>query len=65
MGMVLSTPDMQLCAGRLEKDMIQKSNMHVDGKADGRSCLAAGFEVTREARDPPAIGSNSQMAPPT
>ena len=23
-------------AGRLEKDVIQKSNMHVDGKSDGR-----------------------------
>jgi len=33
---VPSTPDTQLCAGRLEKDMIQKSNMHVDGKSDGR-----------------------------
>ncbi len=34
---VPSTPDTQLCAGRLEKDMIQKSNMHVDGKSDGRA----------------------------
>jgi hypothetical protein len=45
--------------------MIQKSNMHVDGNSDGRSCLVAGFEVTPEARDPLAIGSNSQVAPPT
>ena len=34
---VPSTPDMQLWAGRLEKDMIQKSNMYVDGKSDGRA----------------------------
>ena len=34
---VPSTPDTQLCAGRLEKDMIQKSNMYVDGKSDGRA----------------------------
>src|SRR5947209_19968937 len=34
---VPSTPDTQSCAGRLEKDMIQKSNMHVDGKSDGRA----------------------------
>ena len=33
---VPSTPDTQLCTGRLEKDVIQKSNMHVDGKSDGR-----------------------------
>ena len=26
---VSSTPETQLCAGRLEKDMIQKSNRHV------------------------------------
>jgi RNA-directed DNA polymerase len=30
-------PDTQVCAGRLEKDVIQKSNMHVDGKSDGRA----------------------------
>jgi RNA-directed DNA polymerase len=28
-----------LVKGRLEKDMIQKSNMHVDGKSDGRAVL--------------------------
>ena len=31
-----SAPDTTLCAGRLEKDVIQKSNMHADGKSDGR-----------------------------
>src|SRR5262249_61661755 len=33
---VPSAPDTTLCAGRLEKDVIQKSNMHADGKSDGR-----------------------------
>lgn len=33
---VPSAPVSKLGAGRLEKDMIQKSNMHVDGKSDGR-----------------------------
>jgi len=32
---VLSAPERR-SAGRLEKDVIQKSNMHVDGKSDGR-----------------------------
>src|SRR4029077_5004493 len=36
---VPSAPDTQWCAGRLEKDMIQKPNMHVDGKSDGRAVL--------------------------
>src|SRR6516225_2864002 len=31
-----SAPDTKLRAGRLEKDVIQKSNMHADGKSDGR-----------------------------
>src|SRR5262249_6394202 len=33
---VPSAPDTTLCAGRLEKDVIQKSNVHADGKSDGR-----------------------------
>src|SRR5437870_1708821 len=59
---VPSTPDMQLCAGRLEKDVIQKSNMHVDGKSDGREVptkcpnksgkpLAEGMEGSRPAKE--------------
>jgi len=31
-----SAPDTKVRAGRLEKDVIQKSNMHADGKSDGR-----------------------------
>jgi RNA-directed DNA polymerase len=53
---------MQLWAGRLEKDMIQKSNMHVDGKSDGRAVptkclnksgnpLAEGMEGRRPAEE--------------
>ena len=34
---VPSAPDTTLCAGRLEKDVIQKSNMYADGKSDGRA----------------------------
>jgi len=59
---VPSTPDTQSCAGRLEKDLIQKSNMHVDGKSDGRAVptkcpnksgnpLAEGAEVRRPAKE--------------
>jgi hypothetical protein len=59
---VPSTPDTQLCAGRLEKDVIQKSNMHVDGKSDGRAVptkcpnksgnpLAEGMEGSRSAEE--------------
>src|SRR5258706_267338 len=59
---VPSTPDTQLCAGRLEKDLIQKSNMHVDGKSDGRAVptkcpnksgnpLAEGAEGRRPAKE--------------
>jgi len=55
-------PDTQLCAGRLEKDVIQKSNMHVDGKSDGRAVptkcpnksgnpLAEGMEGRRPAKE--------------
>jgi hypothetical protein len=45
---VPSTPDTQLCAGRLEKYMIQKSNMHVDGKSDGRESTDEVPEQKRE-----------------
>jgi len=59
---VPSTPDTQLCTGRLEKDVIQKSNMHVDGKSDGREVptkcpnksgnpLAEGMEGSRPAKE--------------
>src|SRR5207253_969129 len=59
---VPSTPDTQSCAGRLEKDVIQKSNMHVDGKSDGRAVptkcpnksgnpLAQGIEGRRPAKE--------------
>src|SRR5258708_38671696 len=59
---VPSTPDTQLCTGRLEKDVIQKSNLHVDGKADGREVpterpnksgipLAEGTGGSRPAKD--------------
>ena len=59
---VPSTPDTQLCTGRLEKDVIQKSNMHVDGKSDGRAVptkcpnksgnpLAEGMEGSRSAEE--------------
>jgi RNA-directed DNA polymerase len=59
---VPSMPDTQLCAGRLEKDVIQKSNMHVDGKSDGRAVptkcpnksgnpLAEGMEGSRSAEE--------------
>src|SRR2546430_11012220 len=59
---VPSTPDTQSCAGRLEKDVIQKSNMHVDGKSDGRAVptkcpdksgnpLAEGMEGRRPAKE--------------
>jgi hypothetical protein len=34
----MRTPSSQ--KGRLEKDVIQKSNMHVDGKSDGREVRA-------------------------
>jgi len=34
---VRQCPSTKECAGRLEKDVIQKSNMHVDGKSDGRA----------------------------
>src|SRR6266436_5290882 len=59
---VPSTPDTQLCTGRLEKDVIQKSNMHVDGKSDGREVptkwpnksgnpLAEGMEGRRPTKE--------------
>jgi hypothetical protein len=59
---VPSTPDTQLCTGRLEKGVIQKSNMHVDGKSDGREVptkcpnksgnpLAEGAEGRRPAKE--------------
>src|SRR5882762_10778451 len=59
---VPSTPDTQLCTGRLEKDVIQKSNMHVDGKSDGREVptkcpnksgnpLAEGAEGSRPTKE--------------
>jgi RNA-directed DNA polymerase len=59
---VPSTPDTPSCAGRLEKDVIQKSNMHVDGKSDGREVptkcpnksgnpLAEGTEGRRPAKE--------------
>jgi hypothetical protein len=51
-----------MCAGRLEKDVIQKSNVHVDGKSDGRAVptkcpnksgkpLAEGMEGSRPAEE--------------
>ena len=46
-------PDTQLCAGRLEKDVIQKSNMHVDGKSDGR---AVPTKCPNKGGNPPAEG---------
>ena len=46
-------PDTQLCAGRLEKDVIQKSNMHVDGKSDGREVPT---KCSNKSGNPPAEG---------
>jgi RNA-directed DNA polymerase len=59
---VPSAPDTKLCTGRLEKDVIQKSNMYVDGKSDGRAVptkclnksgnpLAEGAEGRRPAKE--------------
>src|SRR6516162_8472262 len=59
---VPSTPEEKNNSGRLEKDMIQKSNMHVDGKSDGRvlptkcpnkcgSPQAEGMEGSRPAEE--------------
>ena len=50
---VPSTPDTKHCAGRLEKDVIQKSNMHVDGKSDGR---VVPTKCPNKSGNPPAEG---------
>ena len=50
---VPSAPDTKKWAGRLEKDVTQKSNMHVDGKSDGRAVPA---KCPNKGGNPPAEG---------
>jgi hypothetical protein len=60
----------------LEKDMIQKSNMHVDGKSDGRAVptkcpnksgnpLAEGMEGSRLAEENTEQTTTSQVSVPS
>jgi hypothetical protein len=51
---VSSTPDTQLCAGRLEKDMIQKSNMHVRSEKLAKWCGANSNAAGSNSRNLPA-----------